>query len=174
MTDRFYGNTKAEDSGIKRFLLGIFLSRWSYLVVRVALALIFIYAGSMKLMDPKAFARIISHYDLVPEFLLPVVAIGLPLAEVLAGAALIFDMRPGLHGVSGMIVLFVIVLGYGVLTDMDIDCGCFGPEELEGRRSLAHAFYRDLVFLGAVVFLYWSRLTRNRCLSHESAKNIPK
>ncbi len=82
-------------------------------------------------------------------------------------------MRPASMA-FGMIVLFVIVLGYGVLTDMDIDCGCFGPEELEGRRSLAHAFYRDLVFLGAVVFLYWSRLTRNRCLSHESAKNIPK
>jgi len=140
MTDRLYENAKAENSGIKKFLLGMFLSRWSYLVVRVALALIFIYAGAMKLMDPKAFARIISHYDLVPEVLLPVVAIGLPLAEVLAGVALILDMRPGLHGVSGMIVLFVIVLGYGVLTDMNIDCGCFGPEELEGRKSLAHAF----------------------------------
>jgi uncharacterized membrane protein YphA (DoxX/SURF4 family) len=159
---------------IKDFFLGICLSRWSYFVVRVALALIFIYAGSMKLMDPKAFARVISHYDLVPEFLLPVVAIGLPVAEVLAGAALIFDMRPGLHGVSAMVVLFVFVLGYGVLTDMNIDCGCFGPEELEGRWSLTHAFYRDLVFLAAVMFLYWSRLTRNRRLSRVSVKNLPK
>jgi len=174
MTDRFYGNAKTENSGIKNFLLGIFLSRWFYLVVRVALALVFIYAGSMKLMDPKAFARIISHYDLIPEFLLPVVAIGLPLAEVLAGVALMFDLRPGLHGVSGMILLFVVVLGYGVLTDMDIDCGCFGPEELEGRRSLAHAFYRDLVFLATVVFLYWSRLSRDRRLSRVSARNLPK
>jgi uncharacterized membrane protein YphA (DoxX/SURF4 family) len=159
---------------IKDFLLGIILSRWSYLVVRVALALVFIYAGSMKLMDPKAFARIISHYDLIPEFLLPFVAIGLPLAEVLAGIALMFDLQSGLHGVSGMILLFVVVLGYGVLTDMNIDCGCFGPEELEGRGGLVHAFYRDLVFLAAIVFLYWSRLTRDRRLSHVSAKDLPK
>jgi len=84
--------------GIKDLLFGILLSRWPYLIVRVALALIFIYAGSVKLMDPKAFARIISHYDMVPEVLLPAVAIGLPVVEVLAGAALIFDLRPGQYG----------------------------------------------------------------------------
>lgn len=161
-------------SGIKDLLFGILLSRWPYVIVRVALALIFIYAGSVKLVDPKAFARIISHYDLVPELLLPVVAIGLPVAEVLAGIALIFDLRPGLHGISGMVLLFVLVLGYGILTDMDIDCGCFGAKELEERQGLAHAFYRDLVFLGAVAFLYWSRFARSRRLSNMSTNNIPK
>ncbi|MCK9227749.1 MAG: DoxX family membrane protein [Syntrophorhabdaceae bacterium] len=140
------------------------MSRTVYFAVRLALAAIFIYAGSAKLLDPKAFARIISHWDLVPELFLPVVAIGLPLLEVLAGIALIFDMRIGLHTISGMMIMFIIVLGYGVLLGLDVDCGCFGAEDLQERQGLQHAFYRDLVFLGAVIFLYWSRFMRNRRL----------
>ncbi|OPY72505.1 MAG: Methylamine utilization protein MauE [Syntrophorhabdus sp. PtaU1.Bin002] len=159
---------------IKGFFRGMLLSRWPYLFVRIVLAAIFIYAGSLKLVDPKAFARIISHYGLLPEPLLPVVAIGLPIAEVFAGVALIFNLRPGLYGVSVLVLLFVVVLGYGVLTEMDIDCGCFGPEELAGRRGLARAFYRDLALLGAVVFLHWSRLVRDRRLLEVSTQTLPK
>jgi uncharacterized membrane protein YphA (DoxX/SURF4 family) len=145
----------------RSFLFTILLSRWSYLLVRVALAAIFIYAGSLKLMDPKAFARTISHYGLVPDPLLPVVAIGLPAIEVLAGIALMLDLRPGLYTVSGLLLFFVTVLGYGVLNNLNIDCGCFGPEELAERNGLAHALYRDLTLVGAVAFLHWSRIVRH-------------
>ncbi|OPY68785.1 MAG: Methylamine utilization protein MauE [Syntrophorhabdaceae bacterium PtaU1.Bin034] len=143
-------------------LHGMLLSQWLYFLVRIALALVFVYAGSVKLADPKAFARIISHYDLVPESLLPVVAIGLPAIEVLAGLALIFDLSPGLYGVSGLLLFFVAVLGYGILNDLNVDCGCFGTEELAERKGLVHAFYRDLVFIGGVIFLYWSRFARDQ------------
>jgi uncharacterized membrane protein YphA (DoxX/SURF4 family) len=153
------------------FLITMLSSRWPYLLVRVALAAIFIYAGSLKLIDPKAFARTISHYGLVPEPLLPVVAIGLPAIEVFAGIALILDFLPGLYTVSALLLLFVAVLGYGVLNDMNIDCGCFGPEELAERNGLAHALYRDLTLIGAVAFLHWSRFVRH----HRSFQiNVPK
>jgi uncharacterized membrane protein YphA (DoxX/SURF4 family) len=156
------------------FLVGMALSRWPYLLIRLALAVVFVYAGSLKLIDPKAFARTISHYGVVPEIFLPVVAIGLPAIEVLAGIALIFDLRQGLYCVSGLLLLFVAVLGYGVLNDMDIDCGCFGPEELADRRGLAHAFYRDLVLIGAAAFLHWARFVRDhRGLSNTCVQKLP-
>jgi uncharacterized membrane protein YphA (DoxX/SURF4 family) len=155
-------------------LHGVMLWRWLYLLVRVGIAMIFIYAGSLKLMDPKAFARVISHYDVLPEPLLPVVAIGLPAIEVLAGLALIFDRPVGLYGISGLLLLFVAILGYGVLNELDIDCGCFGPEELANREGLAHAFYRDLALMGAVAFLHWSRRTRGRQrLLSKASQNLP-
>ncbi len=136
------------------------VSRRLYLVVRLALALLFVYAGVLKLMDPKAFARIIAHYDLVPEPLLPVIAIGLPALEVASGIALIFDVPAGLYTVAGMLALFVGVLGYGVINDLDVDCGCFGPEELAEKKGLVHALYRDLGIVAAVGFLFWSRSAR--------------
>ncbi|MBA4395380.1 MAG: hypothetical protein C0407_17660, partial [Desulfobacca sp.] len=62
---------------------------WVLFLIRLALGLIFVVAGATKLQDPQAFARIISRYDLLPDFLLPVTAIGLPILELLAGIGVI-------------------------------------------------------------------------------------
>ena len=58
-----------------------------YRIVRIALAALFIYGGVTKLFDPKAFAATISAYELLPEALLPLLAVGLPLIETIAGLA---------------------------------------------------------------------------------------
>ena len=68
---------------------------WPYRIVRMALAALFIYAGIVKIIDPKAFAAIISTYDLVPGTLLPVVAIGLPLIAAVSLGLMMWN--PG-HG----------------------------------------------------------------------------
>jgi uncharacterized membrane protein YphA (DoxX/SURF4 family) len=128
---------------------------WLDRIARVALAAIFIYGGVIKLFAPKAFAATISTYHLVPEMLLPVVAIGLPLIETIAGLALLFDRTWGLHIITGLLAMFVLVLGYGILTDLNVDCGCFGADELDKRAGLRVAFYRDLLLIGLIVpYLY--------------------
>jgi uncharacterized membrane protein YphA (DoxX/SURF4 family) len=135
-------------------------SPWPYLFIRLGLALIFIYAGGIKLLDPKAFARTISSYDLVPEVLLPVFALGLPILEVVSGIGLALDLRGSLTTVTGLLMMFVCVLGYGVVNDMNIDCGCFGLEELAAKDSLKRALVRDIGFIGAAGFLYASRMVK--------------
>ncbi|HOG16244.1 MAG: Methylamine utilization protein MauE [Syntrophaceae bacterium PtaU1.Bin231] len=136
-------------------------SLWLYRFVRIGLAFLFLYGGIVKLIDPKAFARILSAYGLVPEPLLPVVAIGLPALEALAGLALLFDIRGGLAIITGLLGLFVAVLGYGILKDLDVDCGCFGAADLSRQDALRQAFYRDLALIFFVVpFLYLSRRIR--------------
>jgi uncharacterized membrane protein YphA (DoxX/SURF4 family) len=143
-------------------LRAILHSRWPDRAIRGILAFLFIYGGGLKLMDPKAFAATLSLYDLIPEMLLPAVAIGLPALEVAAGTALLFNVRGGLTVITGLLVLFVAVLGYGILTDLNVDCGCFGPEEIEGQQSLRQAFIRDLFLIGAASFLYYTRRTRTQ------------
>ena len=138
----------------------ILQSRWPDRAIRGILAFLFVYGGSLKLMDPKAFAATLSLYDLIPEMLLPVVAIGLPALEVAAGTALLFNVRGGLTVITALLVLFVAVLGYGVLSDLNVDCGCFGPEEILGQQSLRQAFIRDLFLIGAASFLYYTRRSR--------------
>lgn len=136
-------------------------SLWLYRGVRLALAALFIYGGIVKLFDPHAFARTLSAYDLVPDPLLPVVAIGLPLVELLAGIALAFDLRGSLATIAGLFALFLVVLGYGILQELDVDCGCFGAEELNKQAGLRLAFYRDLALAGIVIpYLYLSRRMR--------------
>jgi uncharacterized membrane protein YphA (DoxX/SURF4 family) len=132
-------------------------SPWFYRIVRFALGSIFVYAGFIKLIDPKAFAKVISQYDLVPESLLAPVAIGLPVVEFLAGLGLIFAVRGSLSIIFGLLIMFVVVLWYGILSNLDIDCGCFSPEEIKSHASLWHAFYRDLIMIVAVLYLYLLR-----------------
>jgi uncharacterized membrane protein YphA (DoxX/SURF4 family) len=132
-----------------------------YNVVRICLSALFIYGGVIKLLDPKAFARTISSYDILPEVFLPVVAIGLPLLETIAGVGLLFDIRGSLAVISGLLTLFLVVLGFGILKDLDVDCGCFGVDELVKQDSLRQALYRDLALIGIIVpYLYLSRRFR--------------
>ena len=141
----------------------ILANPWLERIVRFALAAVFIYGGVIKLFAPKPFAATISTYHIVPEPLLPVVAIGLPLIETTAGLALLFGRIWGLHLITGLLAMFVIVLGYGILTDLNVDCGCFGAEELDKRAGLRAAFYRDLVLIGLVVpYLYIYRWIRKK------------
>jgi uncharacterized membrane protein YphA (DoxX/SURF4 family) len=133
------------------------LSPWFYRIVKFALGSIFVYAGFIKLIDPKAFAKVISQYGLVPESLLAPVAIGLPVVEFLAGLGLIFAVRGSLSIIFSLLIMFVIVLWYGALNNLNIDCGCFSPEEIKSHASLWHAFYRDLIMIVAVLYLYLLR-----------------
>ena len=139
----------------------IFGSPWPERIMRIALGSVFIYTGFIKLLDPKAFAKVISQYDLIPESLLAPVAVGLPLIEFLAGIGLLLNIRGSLSVIFSMLVLFVFVLWYGILKDLSIDCGCFSPAEIAGHDSLKKAFYRDLLMIGAVFYIYIHRFVRS-------------
>ncbi len=130
---------------------------WLYHALRLGLACIFIYAGFIKLLDPRAFAHAIAQYDLIPEGLLAVVAVGLPALELLAGLGLIFEVRGSLTIIAILLLIFLGILGYAVWHHLDIDCGCFTADELDDQHNVITAFWRDLLMIGATLFLYWRR-----------------
>ena len=132
----------------------ILLSPKFDLIIRLVIGSVFIYAGFIKLIDPKAFAKIISQYDIVPDILLPAVAIGLPAAEFLAGLGLVLNIRGSLAVIFNLLVIFIMILGYGIFNNMDIDCGCFSTEEINARNSLKQALFRDLFMIVAACYLY--------------------
>ena len=138
-----------------------FFSPWLYRLARGALGLVFIYAGTVKLMDPGAFATVISRYGMAPDFLIPVAALGLPALEVLAGAGLLFDLKGSLSSIFAMLLMFAVVLWFGALQGLDIDCGCFSTSDLAEHDSLRQALYRDLIMLATALYLYlWRWLRR--------------
>lgn len=129
--------------------------------VRWILGGIFIYSGSVKLMDTSRFAEIIGGFGLLPDGLIYPFALLLPLIELIAGIGLVFALRGSLLAIALMLVMFVVVLLYGIHLGLDIDCGCFGPEDPEqAYKGLKAALARDTVMMAAVLFIYWSR---NRC-----------
>ncbi len=131
-----------------------------YHLLRLGLAGIFIYAGFVKLMNPKTFAHALAQFQLIPDGFLPTVAIGLPAAELLAGLGLIFDRRTSLMIILSMLIGFILILGYAIINDLDIDCGCFTLDELTERTTVKVALFRDLFMVAALFFLFWGRRFR--------------
>jgi uncharacterized membrane protein len=129
---------------------------WLYRGLRWGLALVFLYAGLIKLVDPASFAVIIAAYGLVPEGLLMPIAVVLPTLEVLAAIGLMVDLRGSLTLMAVLMAIFIAVLGYGLWMGLDVDCGCFGPEDPEGRAfaGMRTALYRDFVLTGGSLLLY--------------------
>jgi uncharacterized membrane protein YphA (DoxX/SURF4 family) len=133
---------------------------WVYKLSCWGLRIIFIYAGSIKLLEPKAFAVLIEAYGVVPESLLMAVAVVLPALEVVAGIGLLLDIKGSLSMIAGLLVLFIAILAYGIWMGLDIDCGCFGLQdpEAEAFHGLRPSLYRDLVMLAGIAFVYgWRR-----------------
>lgn len=138
------------------------VNQWSYRLLRFALAALFIYSGAVKLADVKGFAAMVSQYQLVPDQFLAPVAYGLPAIELAAGIGLLFEVPGALSAIFGMLLMFITILWYGILKNLDIDCGCFSTEELKGHDSLRQALYRDFVMVFTCGYLYLFRYRRSR------------
>ena len=135
------------------------------LVVRLALATLFIWAGALKLSHPRAFAHVVDEYGLVPAgWPLVMAAFAVPSLELLAGIGVLLDRSAGYWLMLGMLGVFIGVLWFGILNDLDVDCGCFSLEEQRGQVGLRTAFVRDWLMAAAAgsCLLARGRLRRTR------------
>lgn len=139
------------------------ISIWPYRIVRIILSVTFLWSGITKLFDPTSFSVIIESYGVVPESWVSPVAIILPTLEVIAGIGLLIDIRGSLAIITSLLILFLIILGYGIYIGLDIDCGCFGPgdPDVESYQDLRPAIYRDFMMMAGVFYLYLWRYLRS-------------
>lgn len=143
--------------------MSVFKSRWLYRLIRWGLAVVFFYSGVSKLFDPKAFAVVINAYGLIPEAWGMPVAVLLPLLEAVTAIALLGDAPGSLEIITGLLALFMAILGYGIRMGLDVDCGCFGADDPEHRgfSSLRPGLYRDIIMMAGIVYLYLWRYWQN-------------
>ncbi len=137
------------------------LAALAYTLIRFAIGAVFVWSGAIKLLDHRNFAVIIESYGLIPEATVVPTAIVLSLLELLAGLGLIWDLQGTLSVITGLLLLFMAILGYGLWMGLDVDCGCFGPEdpEAEAYHGLRPALYRDMVMMAGIGYLFlWRRI----------------
>ena len=111
---------KAFKTILSYFLLGL----------RFAAGALFIYSALLKLIQPiEYFQFAIRLYEIVPESLVPWVALVMPWAELIGGIFLFMGYlsRPAAWLLVGLVGLFQIVIGQAVFRELPIEeCGCFG------------------------------------------------
>jgi uncharacterized membrane protein YphA (DoxX/SURF4 family) len=127
----------------------------------VGLGAIFVYASLDKIAHPADFARIIYHYQILGpnQWLGPLpanlLAVTLPWVEVLAGLLLISGAwrREAAAVVSGLLVMFIVAVGWALFQGIDIEnCGCFSVSG-EGRGAGIKLLLGDLGMLVASLFV---------------------
>jgi len=122
------------------------------IVLRVALGVIFIYAGWVKLQDPwQLFAAGVASYELLPMWAVQIVARTLPWFEILLGVVLIsgFFMRISSTAVAGLLAVFFTLIVRAYFQGKEINCGCFGGNEPISPLTMA----RDGSMLAGAVVL---------------------
>jgi uncharacterized membrane protein YphA (DoxX/SURF4 family) len=141
----------------------IAFSSWAYRSIRFTLGGVFIWSGVSKLADPQSFAVIIDAYGLIPDSWVLPVSVFLPLIELIGGVGLLLDLRGSLTTIAGLLLLFMLILGYGIWMGLDLDCGCFGPDDPEAKayHGLRPALYRDFFMGAAILYLYSWRAFRS-------------
>jgi putative oxidoreductase len=89
---------------------------------------IFIYAGTIKALDPVRFGLDIDNYKTLPWFISVRLAFYLPWLEIFCGLALIFRFlyRGGLSILIALIAVFIGATIAAKARGLDITCGCFG------------------------------------------------
>ena len=138
-------------------------SGWIYRVVRMTISVVFIWSGITKLMAPKDFSLIIESYGLIPDVWILPTAVLLSVSEVAAGLGLLMDIRGSLTVITGLLILFMTILSYGIRMGLNIDCGCFGPQDPESKafHGLWAALIRDIFMMLAIFYLYYRRFCQN-------------
>ena len=127
-----------------------------YLILRLIMVIIFLWSGVAKALHPADFSATVGAYGLLPDVLVMPVALTLILAEILAAIGLLFEKLGALTAITLMMVIFLGILSYGIYLGLDIDCGCFGPEDPEAQafHDLRGALVRDLLLMPVIGYLY--------------------
>ncbi len=117
-------------------------------LARLILAAVFIYAGGVKILDPRGFAVNIDNYQILPYILVVLMAIILPWVEVLAGLALLIGKWLRGSALIFMVLnaIFIIAIASALARGLNIDCGCFTTSDT-GTQVGIRKIIEDLILL---------------------------
>jgi len=136
---------------MKEFLRSVFslcANPYASVIFRWAVGLIFIYASMDKLLHPSAFAVAVHNYKILPGSYINLVAITLPLLELVCGILLIIGLFPRAAAfiLSILLIFFFSALSISLYRGIDISCGCFSVSTTADKIGISYMM-RDLLVL---------------------------
>jgi uncharacterized membrane protein YphA (DoxX/SURF4 family) len=100
-------------------------------VLRIALGLIFLAAGGLKVGHAEDFASQIAGFQLLPHPLIAPLALLLPFLELMVGAYLVLGLftRFAAWFAALEMAIFATAIASAVIRGISTSCGCFGPSD---------------------------------------------
>ena len=142
---------------IRERIFSFFYGNGLVSLLRILTGAVFIASGGSKIADPSSFADSIALYGIVPQMLIPYVAIVLPWVELFSGLLLAAGLRIRAAALLSfaMLCLFTAFIGWNVALGKSFECGCVagldaGPFSRIGWPLLG----RNAVLLALTVLVF--------------------
>ncbi len=136
----------------------IFNKNYFYHMIRIILAVVFIYASIDKIIHPQSFAQAVFNHQVLPGILINIFAVVLPWMELILGLCLFFNVwMTGASTLTAVLMfIFMSTITFNLLRGLDVGCGCFSTNAEASMNFLT--FIRDIFFLclsfSLVVFVF--------------------
>ena len=144
----------------------LFGNHWIELAARWILGVTFVYASYNKILAPAVFAKIIYGYDLFPALFINLIAIIVPLLELVAGLALIIGFYPRSAAliVNAMLLVFITALSINLIRGHEFDCGCFSINSSGQGTFAGPLIFRDFLIFALGLYIFFYRNARKLCI----------
>jgi uncharacterized membrane protein YphA (DoxX/SURF4 family) len=144
------------------------------LIARLVVAATFLLAALPKIQDPLTFTGSIEAYRIIENGLSAWVALTLPWLELIIGVGL---LTPQLRRASalciGILLLLFICLHLSAwIRGLNINCGCFGAEQVEPTLDYLWRILRNGGLLVATAFVFLRDLRNPRNISESKETGI--
>src|SRR3990172_3150381 len=115
------------ESGIKRAISSMLYGNRLTVVIRILLGAMLVFSGSLKIVDPEAFGRVIARYDILPEALIAYAALMVPALEFMVGLSLLIGCKVRASAFIAVLLMavFLVFISVNMARDRRFDCGCF-------------------------------------------------
>jgi putative oxidoreductase len=122
---------------------------WVALPLRLYIGGVFVYASIHKILDPGSFALDIATYQMLPLYLINLMAIIMPWMELVAGVMIIIGWRTRGAALllAGMMAVFLVAIIAALGRGLDMSCGCFASQSVEEDPISIATVFRDIGWL---------------------------
>ena len=126
-----------------------------FIVIRLILGILFIWAAIPKIVNPQAFAGIIGNYQILPPALVNPAAIVLPWVEALCGVSLLTNrlIRGSALIFVALMLIFLLATAFNMARGLDVTCGCFSVAADEASGSTSVNLIRNVLLLILGIFV---------------------
>jgi uncharacterized membrane protein YphA (DoxX/SURF4 family) len=170
------------ESGIRRAISSTLYGNKLTVVIRILLGAMLVFSGSLKMVDPGAFGKVIARYEILPEILIAYAAIIVPALELLVGLALLigFKVRASALIAVFLMAAFIVFMAVNVAGDRRFDCGCFNLRilGLDFTETVSPwLIVRNVIFLAGFALLFRARrhlLSLEHYIEKSRLKNLEK
>jgi putative oxidoreductase len=125
-------------------------------LLRVALGLVFLRAGAIKLCGREEFRRAVGNYKVLPGVLVGAAAVTVPSVELIAGGLVLvgIELRPAAAALAMLLVAFSVAIAVNLLRGRTFPCGCSG--RIASDISWRHVIRNFALAGAAVVVALWA------------------